>query len=61
MRIAVKKATDILAYPTDSPDTLRRRQNAMVRWNEFYSAALARLEVHNREHNCGLSTASSAP
>lgn len=52
LRAALHKAHEILGYVTDSPDTLRRRRNSIVRWNEVYAAALARLQAHTREHRC---------
>ena len=60
LKTAVQKAHQILGYTTDSPDTLRRRRNSIVRWNQVYAEALQKLEAHTREHKCTGATASPA-
>jgi hypothetical protein len=52
LKMAVRKANDILAMAAESPDTLRRRRNSMDRWNEIYAIAFQRLHAHTEEHGC---------
>jgi hypothetical protein len=59
LKIAVRKANDILAMAAESPDTLRRRRNSMDRWNQIYAIAFEQLHAHTEEHRCNVQDASA--
>ena len=47
LTLALQKAKDLLTHPTDSSDSIRRRQNSMTHWHQAYWTAYERVEAHS--------------